>query len=257
MLVAAAVVRREGVTTMKLKLALACALSVLPLEPVHANLIELTARPGGADIIDWGQLGTPNLTITTPQSFTSVGGITGTVNLNVTTVGTFQGLVQQCCLGTTGTFNGGFAPGDNVLVTYLAPLTINFSTPVQSVGTQIQDGVIGDNFTAVIMAYNGSTLLGTFTENGFSGDLGDNSNIFLGVQDSIADITSITYLAITSSPTSRLQDVAINQMSVIAPETPLPAALPLFATGLGIAGLLGWRRKRKPQAAAQTPVTSP
>jgi type VI secretion system secreted protein VgrG len=31
--------------------------------------------------------------------------------------------------------------------------------------------------------------------------------------------------------------------------TPLPAALPLFATGLGAMGLLGWRRKRKPQAA--------
>jgi hypothetical protein len=29
------------------------------------------------------------------------------------------------------------------------------------------------------------------------------------------------------------------------PETPLPAALPLFATGLGAMGLLGWRRKRK------------
>jgi len=27
--------------------------------------------------------------------------------------------------------------------------------------------------------------------------------------------------------------------------TPLPAALPLFATGLGVLGLLGWRRKRK------------
>jgi hypothetical protein len=27
--------------------------------------------------------------------------------------------------------------------------------------------------------------------------------------------------------------------------TPLPAALPLFATGLGLMGLLGWRRKRK------------
>ena len=26
---------------------------------------------------------------------------------------------------------------------------------------------------------------------------------------------------------------------------PLPAALPLFATGLGVMGLLGWRRKRK------------
>jgi hypothetical protein len=27
--------------------------------------------------------------------------------------------------------------------------------------------------------------------------------------------------------------------------TPLPATLPLFATGLGVLGLLGWRRKRK------------
>jgi uncharacterized protein (TIGR03118 family) len=32
--------------------------------------------------------------------------------------------------------------------------------------------------------------------------------------------------------------------------TPLPAALPLFATGIGGLGLLGWRRKRKAQALA-------
>jgi hypothetical protein len=31
--------------------------------------------------------------------------------------------------------------------------------------------------------------------------------------------------------------------------TPLPAALPLFATGIGALGLLGWRRKRKSRAA--------
>ena len=31
--------------------------------------------------------------------------------------------------------------------------------------------------------------------------------------------------------------------------TPLPAALPLFATGLGVMGLFGWRRKRKGAAA--------
>ena len=31
--------------------------------------------------------------------------------------------------------------------------------------------------------------------------------------------------------------------------TPLPATLPLFASGLGALGLLGWRRKRKAQAA--------
>jgi hypothetical protein len=33
--------------------------------------------------------------------------------------------------------------------------------------------------------------------------------------------------------------------------TPLPATFPLFATGLGVLGLLGWRRKRK--AARVTP----
>src|SRR5262249_35578728 len=32
--------------------------------------------------------------------------------------------------------------------------------------------------------------------------------------------------------------------------TPLPTALPLFATGIGGLGLFGWRRKRQAQAAA-------
>ena len=33
-------------------------------------------------------------------------------------------------------------------------------------------------------------------------------------------------------------------------ETPLPAALPLFATGLGVIGIAGWRRRRKAGTAA-------
>jgi hypothetical protein len=36
----------------------------------------------------------------------------------------------------------------------------------------------------------------------------------------------------------------------VSPTTPIPAALPLFATGLGGLGLLGWRRKQKAQAVA-------
>ena len=38
-------------------------------------------------------------------------------------------------------------------------------------------------------------------------------------------------------------------VTLASSSTPLPAALPLFATGLGALGLLGWRRKRKATAA--------
>lgn len=41
----------------------------------------------------------------------------------------------------------------------------------------------------------------------------------------------------------------VAEIDVLDATTPLPAALPLFASGLGALGLLGWRRKRKNAAA--------
>jgi hypothetical protein len=38
--------------------------------------------------------------------------------------------------------------------------------------------------------------------------------------------------------------------NVVQAETPVPAALPLFASGLGVLGLFGWSRKRRTQATA-------
>jgi hypothetical protein len=187
--------------------------------------------------------------ISTPQNFISTGGTTGTVNLNSN-----GGLGEQCCVGLNGTFDGGFSPGDIILSTHLAPLTITFNAPVQMVGTQIQDGNIGDFFTAEILAYNGSVLLGTFTENGFSGDLGDNSNIFLGVQDATADITEVVYLNFNSNPTFQLQSVAINQLTIAAPPVGVPgpiagAGLPgLIFAGSGL--LVWWHRRRKASVSA-------
>jgi hypothetical protein len=52
------------------------------------------------------------------------------------------------------------------------------------------------------------------------------------------------YYATISDPQTLSATFVVN-----AATTPLPAALPLFATGLGGLGLLGWRRKRKNTAA--------
>ena len=45
-------------------------------------------------------------------------------------------------------------------------------------------------------------------------------------------------------------DIEISGLALVSPppSVPLPGALPLFATGLGVLGLLGWRKKRKAAA---------
>ena len=50
--------------------------------------------------------------------------------------------------------------------------------------------------------------------------------------------------------TETLTDTPGVWVATAIPETPLPAALPLFASGLGALGLLGWRRKKKAPAPA-------
>jgi hypothetical protein len=79
--------------TKMLLIATAFALTLFLPSVVRAGLIELTARPATGDIVDWGQFGTPNLTLTSPQSFTSTGGTTGSLSFNGNGL-----LVEQCCV---------------------------------------------------------------------------------------------------------------------------------------------------------------
>jgi hypothetical protein len=53
---------------------------------------------------------------------------------------------------------------------------------------------------------------------------------------------------VTDFSLGNFQEFSSDGTYIIGTATPLPAALPLFATGLGGLGLLGWRRKRKAQA---------
>ena len=47
-----------------------------------------------------------------------------------------------------------------------------------------------------------------------------------------------------------LGDLTFRVIGETSPAVPLPTALPLLATGLGVLGLFGWRRKRKAGALA-------
>ena len=52
----------------------------------------------------------------------------------------------------------------------------------------------------------------------------------------------------TGTQSTFFASAADSSVSAAPNATPLPAGLPLFATGLGTLGLLGWRRKRKAPA---------
>ena len=62
----------------------------------------------------------------------------------------------------------------------------------------------------------------------------------------VASLTSIRFLEIRSNSNGRW----FSADNLIVNETPLPAALPLFGTGLGIMGLVSWWRKRRAEAVA-------
>jgi hypothetical protein len=72
--------------------------------------------------------------------------------------------------------------------------------------------------------------------------------LFASVLPSILDISTSSFGVFTGGPGTVDYSISISLPNG-AYVTPLPAALPLFATGLGALGLLGWCRKRIAAAA--------
>jgi hypothetical protein len=118
----------------------------------------------------------------------------------------------------------GLASGDSYTVSfYLAPRS---TYPANPVTVSFGGNAIG-TFTPSSASFQLFTA--TFTAASGSGDL-----MFLAAPNG-ADLDTGLDLVTVSAGT--------------ASATPLPGALPLFASGLGALGLLGWRRKRKASAA--------
>ena len=125
------------------------------------------------------------------------------------------------------TFNGLLSGSADALGTYVSEVTVRFymqsNTTLQYIDMVtpfdlMLTGGPSDNQSNTIAS---QTVTGSFT------------------YDSSGDTSFFASALAQSSATELGTSVA----------TPLPAALPLFASGLGALGLLGWRRKRKAQAA--------
>ena len=95
-----------------------------------------------------------------------------------------------------------------------------------------------------------ATLVGTSASGLFGPTVVEGGTIYAGAANPSAIYTlsatdgSGTFLTNVSGANTNFWGLAPDNVSA----APLPAALPLFATGLGAMGLLGWWRKRKAQA---------
>ncbi|BAY29586.1 hypothetical protein NIES2107_14290 [Nostoc carneum NIES-2107] len=236
-------------------LAITAFLAVTPLQVKAATLVNSRAALESNDQIDWSSLGkvynpfnpNPNPADFLPNSFsaTSQGGLGMNVNIP-----NFPGVTPPFVFKTSTIPQGvptNFADGDFVLFTGLrpgtfpaignpGPITINFDKPVFAAGTQI---TVDDTpeFTAFISAFDqADNLLGSFSIQGTSSLLLDNSASFLGIR---SDTANISRLVFSSSVPNRA--LGINRVSIVAVPEPNPSLAFLL---VGVSGTILRLRQR-------------
>jgi hypothetical protein len=183
-------------------------------------------------------------------------------------------LTQGECTGTCG---AGTAPApisnalaDHVIVNlltstsatvqFIAPSGSNIITPIHM---NINDGGVLANVTATVSIAGGVLR---FSPGQAEDHFGLMNTATGAVQAAIVTFNltannGFTWMTAASVLTPTTQDVGAayghgfmaathEQFAGTFSPVPLPAALPLFATGLGALGLLGWRRKKKAPALA-------
>jgi centrosomal CEP192-like protein/HYDIN/CFA65/VesB family protein len=147
---------------------------------------------GSNDSVLWSQLGADATVLGTTVSVKSGTGVA--VNVSFAGVNSLASAV--CAASPTCSWSGtGFAAGDRIIWTADAaaggngPVSLSFGTSVSGAGALIQADEPGQ-FVAQIQAFNGSTLLGSFSvTSNASGDA-----VYVGILDKTGpNITSVTF----------------------------------------------------------------
>ena len=131
--------------------------------------------------------------------------------------------------------------GDNATNVNVSPVSFSFSDGVQTISSL--QTTLGDVFNFFTNAVGDISSWNVFIMTEGRSEIQSQNLTTIGARDVVFD--SGTLFTAGASNIARPGAWTVST-------TPLPATLPLFATGLGAMGLLGWRRKRKNAAALAT-----
>jgi hypothetical protein len=182
------------------------------------TLIAVNSQPaqGANDFVNWSQLGADATLLGATFGASSV----GLVPVTATLAGANSVISVVCTASPCSWTGSGFTAADSLLWTSDAgnsgngPVTLAFLTPITGAGAMIQANAPGQ-FTAQIQAFNGATLLGTFTV--LSDAAGD--AVYIGVQDqTAANITKVVFSITACGPLdlSGCTDFAIDTVNLNA-----------------------------------------
>jgi len=150
-----------------------------------------------------------------------------------------------CNSSTFGTTSSVSITGLSIFFTSPSVVTFTFNSPIYSFGIYIAGlGTVLPGSTTFSISNSSGFSAALYTN--YSGSTTSFDTPLFGGLISDASFSSVSLMGTEIGDGIFLDNLYYST----APTTPVPAALPLFATGLGGLGLLGWRRKRKMQPIA-------